>query len=301
MIRVVFNPTAHGDRAQEVRELLSQLAGTAGTKVALHPTTGAGTGPAIARAAVESGCSVLVAAGGDGTVNEVLNGLTRAQGGLESTALAILPLGTVNVFAKELGIPSKLEAAWKVIQDGAARTVDLPFVDSMSDGSPSRRYFAQMAGAGMDSVAIGRVRWALKKRAGQLAYLWASLETLGRRQPRVEFELNGTRGVAPLVGIGNGRFYGGRFAAFPKARLDDGLLDVTVIPRVNPLTILRVILALQRDRITDCSAAQCHQTPKLHLDATDGTPWHVEGDVAGKLPVSVGIRPGALRVLVPQC
>jgi YegS/Rv2252/BmrU family lipid kinase len=248
---------------------------------------------------VEAGCSILVAAGGDGTVNEVLNGLASAKDGLESTALAILPLGTVNVFAKELGIPSQLEAAWQVIHDGAERTVDLPFVDPINDGKPSRRYFAQMAGAGMDSVAIGRVRWELKKKAGQFAYFWACVETLGQRQPRVEFEINGTKRVAPLIGVGNGRFYGGRFPAFPKARLDDGLLDVTVIPRVNPITILRVLSALQRDRLADCSAALCLQTSELRLRASDGTPWHVEGDIAGDLPVSIGLRPRALRVVGP--
>ncbi len=299
MIRVVFNPTARGDKAQQVREQLSQLARSAGGEVALHPTTGPGTAPDIAREAVETGCTVLVAAGGDGTVNEVLNGLATARNGLESTALGILPLGTVNVFAKELGIPSQLEAAWQVIQNGAVRNVDLPFVDSIHAGNPARRYFAQMAGAGMDSVAIGRVRWELKKKAGQLAYLWACVETLGQRQPRVEFEISGTKRVTPLVGIGNGRFYGGRFPAFPKARLDDGLLDVTAVPRVNPLTLLRVLLALQRDRLADCSAAHCFQTSELRLRATDGTPWHVEGDVAGDLPVSIGIRSRALQVVAP--
>jgi YegS/Rv2252/BmrU family lipid kinase len=297
VIRVIFNPTARGDKARAFQETLGRL--SLGSEVALHPTTGPSTAAAIATFAVEAGCSILAAAGGDGTVNEVLNGLASAKDGLQSTALAILPLGTVNVFAKELGIPSQLEAAWKVIQDGAERTVDLPFVDSINTGNSSRRYFAQMAGAGMDSVAIGRVRWELKKKAGQFAYLWACVETLGQRQPRVEFEINGTKQVAPLIGVGNGRFYGGRFPAFPKARLDDGLLDVTVIPRVNPITILRVLLALQRDRLADCSAALCLQTSELRLRASDGTPWHVEGDIAGDLPVSIGLRPRALRVVGP--
>jgi len=297
VIRVIFNPTAHGDKARAFQETLRKL--SQGSEVALHPTTGPSTAAALAISAVEAGCSILVAAGGDGTVNEVLNGLASAKDGLESTALAILPLGTVNVFAKELGIPSQLEAAWQVIQDGTERPVDLPYVDPINDRKPSRRYFAQMAGAGMDSVAIGRVRWELKKKAGQFAYFWACVETLGLRQPRVEFEINGTKRVAPLIGVGNGRFYGGRFPAFPKARLDDGLLDVTVIPRVNPLTILRVLVALQRDRLADCSAAECHQTTELRLRATDGTPWHVEGDVAGDLPVAIGIRPRALRVVGP--
>lgn len=303
MIRVVFNPTARGDKARHVQELLSQLARSGGAEIALHPTTGPGTGPDIAREAVESGCSILVAAGGDGTVNEVLNGLAIARDGLESTALGILPLGTANVFAKELGIPASLHAAWKLLCEPQRRVVDLPFVQPEGpSGKPAlpRRYFAHMAGAGLDSRALSLVRWDLKKRFGQGAYLWACVGALRGPRPRVEVRSAGLRLTAPLVAVGNGRFYGGRFPVFPKARLDDGLLDVTVFPRVNPLTILRVMLALQRDRIAECSAAQCLQTSDLRLQATDGTPWHAEGDIAGDLPVSIGIRPRALRVVVPR-
>lgn len=302
MIRVVFNPTARGDKARQVRELLSQLACTGGCTVVLHPTTGPGTAPDIAREAVDSGCSILVAAGGDGTVNEVVNGLATARDGLASTALGILPLGTVNVFAKELGIPSDLGAAWNVLSGSGRRTLDLPFVQPTappSEKAPPRRYFAQMAGAGLDSLALRMVRWELKKKTGQFAYLWACVEALWAPRPQIHLRTSRLSLVAPLVAVGNGRFYGGRFPVFPEAQLDDGQLDVTVLRRATLLSLSRVIIALQRDRLSTGPDALCLQTDSLTLDASDGTPWHVEGDPMGSMPISIGLLPKALTVVVP--
>ena len=302
MIRVVFNPTARGDKARQVRELLSHLATSGGTPVVLHPTTGPGTAPDIAREAVNSGCSILVAAGGDGTVNEVVNGLATARDGLASTSLGILPLGTVNVFAKELGIPSDLGAAWNVLSGSGRRTLDLPFVQPVAptgEKAPPRRYFAQMAGAGLDSLALRMVRWELKKRIGQFAYLWACVEALWAPRPQIHLRTSSLSLVAPLVAVGNGRFYGGRFPVFPKAQLDDGQLDVTVLRRATLLSLSRVIIALQRDRLATGPDALCLQTDSLTLDASDGTPWHVEGDPMGSMPISIGLLPKALMVVVP--
>jgi len=107
---IIFNPTARGDKAQALVPLLDSVA----SEVELRPTRGPGDAGTLAREAVESGFKTIVAAGGDGTVNEVLNGIAQAESGLLKARLAVLPLGTVNVFAKELGIPSNLASGMAV-------------------------------------------------------------------------------------------------------------------------------------------------------------------------------------------
>ena len=123
-ICVIFNPAARGDKARRFREHLGELDG----KPVLRPTTGAGTGRTIAAEAVHEGFDVIVAAGGDGTVNEVLNGIADAPSGLERVRFAALPLGTINVFAREIQMPRELAAAWKVILAGRDTRIDLPEV-----------------------------------------------------------------------------------------------------------------------------------------------------------------------------
>lgn len=294
MICVIFNPTARGEKATAFRARLAELSG-----VSFRPTTGPGTATALAAAAVEDGATTLVAAGGDGTVNEVLNGLASARDGLASTRLAVLPLGTVNVFAKELGLPADFAGAWRVIQAGHERWIDLPFAEFGPPERRERRFFAQMAGAGIDSRALGMVHWGLKKRTGQLAYAWAGLMALRGPLPLVMAETQGRRESGRLVIVGNGRFYGGRFPAFPAARMDDGLLDVTVLPHFNWLILARLLLALQSDRLAHNRDTSCFQARSVTLTTTDGTPWHVEGDNVGALPATFSLQPRALRVIVP--
>src|SRR5205823_11550314 len=117
---------------------------------ALKLTTSAGDARKLSAAAVEEGYDTIVAAGGDGTLNEVLNGIGDAPNGFERSRLAVLPLGTVNVFAREVGIPLRLNEAWEVIRNGHETRIDLPRVEYQSGNQRERRYFAQLAGAGLD-------------------------------------------------------------------------------------------------------------------------------------------------------
>src|SRR6185503_12845278 len=147
---VIFNPVARGDKARHFREQLGTLA----ARSELRPTTGPGSGRELAAIAVKDGFDVVVAAGGDGTVNEVLNGVADAPDGLDRVRFAVLPLGTVNVFAREIRMPKKLAEAWEVIMAGRETRIDLPQAEFETAKGPQRRYFAQMAGAGWDSLAI---------------------------------------------------------------------------------------------------------------------------------------------------
>ena len=164
-IALIFNPAARGDKARRFRESLGQLR----NECTLLETSGPGSATNLAAQAVRDGCKTVVATGGDGTVNEVVNGLAKVRDGLGQAQLGILPLGTMNVFARELGIPLSPRRAWETVRLGQARAVDLPLANVQTDAGPAERYFVQMAGAGLDGDAVGGVSVALKKKIGPLA------------------------------------------------------------------------------------------------------------------------------------
>jgi diacylglycerol kinase (ATP) len=288
-IFVIFNPAARGEKAQRAQRFIEA---NAGPRVTLAPTQSAGDAQPLAARAVREGYDVIVAAGGDGTINETINGL-----GESGVPLGVLPLGTVNVFAQELNIPRRLDAAWTLLEAGQIRTIDL----ACAEAGGRRRYFVQLAGVGFDARAVRSASWELKKKVGPFSYVWAGLKTLGERHSPVEVRIDGAaiaaRGFA--VFVGNGRFYGGPFRLFPRARLDDGLLDVCVFERGAVLDLLRYsprVLFGTHERLR---GVQYFQTRELICQAAEPTPFQLDGEDAGDSPVRFSIRPRALRVLVP--
>src|SRR5438128_3635461 len=233
-ICVIFNSTARGERARRFRRHLDDI----GAECALNPTTAPGGGRALAAEAVREGFEVVVAAGGDGTLNEVLNGIGDEPDGFARARLAVLPLGTVNVFAREIGMPLDLRRAWAVIRRGRESAIDLPQVEFGAPDKPQRRWFAQLAGAGLDAHAVELVDWNLKKKIGFFAYVVAALKAMRATQSKISTE----DVLQPMTGeqvlIGNGRLYGGSFALFPEAKLSDALLEVRVLPRLTSRPML---------------------------------------------------------------
>ncbi len=273
-ILVIFNPAARGEKSQRLRQFLESKRSD---RVTLAPTQQPGDATRLAAAAGQH--EVVVAAGGDGTINEAVNGLNGA-------ALGVLPLGTVNVFAQELGIPRDLEAAWAAIEAGHTRAVDL----ACAEAGGRRRYFCQLAGVGFDARAVRAASWKLKKQIGPLSYVWAGLKTM--RAPGV-VEFHGIEGVALL--IGNGRFYGGRYRLFPEAKLDDGLLDACFFERVS---LLRYGPAILLGRHTKMAGVHYFQAKEFSCDSV--APFQLDGEDAGDGPVKFSVKPRALRVIVPQ-
>ena len=143
---VIFNPAARGDKARRFLEQLESI----GAEAKLKKTQSAGGARVLAREAVTEGFETIVAAGGDGTLNEVINGIGDEPKGFERARLGVLPLGTVNVFARELSLPRTFKAAWEVICGQNETRIDLPKVEFAGrNGKMEQRYFAQLAGAGL--------------------------------------------------------------------------------------------------------------------------------------------------------
>ena len=295
---VIFNPAARGEKAKHFRDHLAALSAA----VTLKPTYAAGSGRPLATEAVREGFEVIVAAGGDGTVNEVINGIADVPEGLSKTRLGILPLGTVNVFAKELGLPTGFDPAWRVIQAGGETCLDLPEAEFAVNGQPVRRCFAQLAGAGLDSRAIELVDWEQKKKIGPLAYVVAGFKALAESKPDIIVSSAGASATGQLVLVGNGRFYGGTFKLFPKAGLRDGLLDVTVFPKVNWEVLMKSGWGWLTSEIHSAAGCQTFQAETFTLSAADGKPvaFQLDGDNVGHLPAKLSVRRGALRVGVAK-
>ena len=264
------------------------------------PTAAAGDARRLAAEAVLEGCDTVVAAGGDGTLNEVLNGIGDVQGGFTQTRLGFVPLGTVNVFARELGIPLNPHQAWEMINAGHETHLDLPWMERVIAGEPVRHYFTQLAGAGLDARAIELVNWKTKKRVGPLAYVLAGLRALCESPAAVVASANGVRVSGELVLIGNGRFYGGNFRLFPGADLHDGMLDVCVFPRVNWLTLLRCALPLMLTGRVPSVVVRRLRGATVKVEGHGRVPIEVDGELAGHLPVTFGLEPLGLRMVAPR-
>jgi diacylglycerol kinase (ATP) len=296
VIGVIFNPTARGEKAAAFRDHLSDL----GSDVRVAPTRGPGDARPLAAELVAEGCDLLVAAGGDGTVNEVLNGLAEVPAALPRVRLGVIPLGTINVFAKETGIPEHFPEAWKVLRAGRERLIDLPVAEFIgTNGRPERRHFILMAGAGLDSRAISLVNWKLKKKLGPLAYVWAGVQAMNGPRPELLAEFDGEHHRVQLAEVGNGRFYGGRYVLFPDGQLDSGRLEVTLFPCITWPAAVRIYLRLLRNRLAGSPEVIVRQTRQLTLNSAAPLPFHLDGDVVGQLPATVSLQPRALRVVVP--
>lgn len=294
-ICVIFNPTAKGEKARRFRNQLDTLQ----TECAFKLTRATGDARRLAAEAVRENFDTIVAAGGDGTMNEVLNGIGDEPNGFERARLGLLPLGTVNVFAKELGIPINPHLAWRTIRQGRESLIDLPAVECASDAAPERYYFAQLAGAGLDARAIELTSWALKKRIGPLAYVVAGLRALLGAQAQITATHGAESVTGQLVLIGNGRFYGGRFAIFPEADVRDGLLEVCVFPRVNFLTLAWCGLPLLTQGILPLNAVRRFRSAEFKLTALTRAAFELDGELIGNLPATVTLQRQKLRVIVP--
>lgn len=292
---VIFNPAAKGEKAKRFRRFLDEI----GSECALKLTWAPGAARSLAADAVRDGFETIIAAGGDGTLNEVLNGIGEVSDGFQKARLALLPLGTVNVAAKEWGIPINSRKAWAIIKRGRERVIDLPQMEFAGANGPETRYFAQLAGAGLDARAIELVDWEQKKKYGPLAYVIAGFRAL--KEPPANITVRTKVGTAQgaWVLFGNGRFYGGRFPFAHAANLTDGRVDICVFPPITKTMLARIGWAALTSRFHRIKGVHYFQVESCELTSTTPTPLEMEGDMVGHLPAKLSIRARTLRIVVP--
>lgn len=286
-VPVIFNPSARSAQAESRIDELKALS----NRVVLHPTSKAGDARDIAASLAAAGAPVIVAAGGDGTVNEVVNGIASAGQSCPS-ALGLLPSGTMNVFAMDLGLPAeRMDECWAVIERGISRSIDL--------WRANDSYFVQLAGAGLDASIIASTTWESKKRLGPLSYVLSGLRSLQQPAPMLTIRAPGREPVTGTVAlIGNGRSYGGPFRLFPDASFDDGKLDVVVMKHHGIAEFLKLSLSVMSGQFARDGSVLTFQTPELTISAEGNVPFEADGELSGSVPVHIRHAGFPLRVLV---
>jgi YegS/Rv2252/BmrU family lipid kinase len=207
--------------------------------------------------------------------------------------LGLLPIGTVNVFAMELGLPShNLELCWDTIQGENMRLIDLP--------SANGKYFVQLAGVGLDAQVVKETSLAFKRSFGPLSYLISAAQIAARQPPRLFIESeNASVAEGSFVLIGNGRLYGGPFPFFKHALIDDGLFDVVVFKRLGYLEIIKYLQDVVFSSDIRVPEIEYFQTRQLRITSEEDVPVELDGELAGNCPVKFQIQEKALRVLAP--
>lgn len=295
-VLVILNPAA-GRRLRARRRLRRVLAGLErrGCAVTVRPTAGPGDAERLARAA-EPEFDLVVAAGGDGTVHEVANGLANGHGGA-SCVLGVLPLGTANVLANELGLPRHPKRLAALL----AQAVPQPIWPGRMDGQIPDRLFLCMAGIGFDAAVVARVDPHCKRRFGRLAFLWAILECLARHRPG-EFPIliDGAEHRAGAAVIAKTRFYAGRFVLAPAARAGEPLFHVVLFPSGRRRAVLRILLAMALGVLHRMPGVLVIPASRISLPDSGTWPVQADGEIVAEPVRSVTLAKEPLLVLAAQ-
>jgi len=289
-IAAIVNPQSGGGGYQRDVPLIFEALRGLGYSVAELETGGPGDATRLAREAVAAGFDVVCAIGGDGTVNETVNGLAGS-----GTPLAIVPTGTVNVLAMELGIP--------LDPPDAVRLLEAPVVSWIDLGLAGDRYFGLMAGVGMDAAVVASLNPTMKKALKEAAFAVQGLANyLTREEPliRVTSEERTVEGYFAV--FGNSSNYGGAFGITPLADMRDGLLDVCVLKDKSFLSTVWYWTAALINAHIKHPKVEYFRTERASIATVEEGKEvlvQTDGEVAGKLPMECRVVPRALRVVVP--
>ncbi|PCJ59862.1 MAG: lipid kinase [Rhodospirillaceae bacterium] len=285
-ILIIHNPTAGRccrGRFLKVKGELERL----GCELTVKATTRRGDAEAFAREASRDLLDAVVAAGGDGTVSEVVNGLLG-----RNLPLGIIPLGTANVLAAEILLPFRPRAIAAVIAEGDRLHCHL--------GLANGRLFTMMAGVGLDAHVVKNISPRLKKWIGKGAYAWATLrELFCHTANRYQVTLAGRTFSAASVVIGKGHFYGGRYICTPDARLDRASFQVCLFKGGAPWTTMLNILGILRGKISGMANVTLVETDRLLIEGPPGDPVQGDGDLIACLPLEIRISEKTIDLLVP--
>jgi diacylglycerol kinase (ATP) len=250
--------------------------------------------------AAEEGSRLLVAVGGDGTVNEIVNGIA----GVDDVELAIVHRGTGGDFVRTLEIPRKLEDALDVARSGKGRVVDLGRTTFRAwAGGEETRWFANIASAGMSGAVAKRVNETGKALGGKVSYAWSTFAVFARwrnAQLSVTVDEQERSGAMYDVVVANGRFFGGGMKICPEADPADGLFDILLIGDLTKRDLIVTLPKIYRGRHLPHPKAELLRGRKVTIDTPIPLPVELDGEQPGTTPASFEVVPGALRVRVPR-
>jgi diacylglycerol kinase (ATP) len=287
---IIVNPNAGSvDEVAHLREILERRPGTV-----VRITDEAGDAQEIAAEAVRSGTRLVVAAGGDGTLNEVVNGLAEDFG---QARLGLLPLGTGNDFARSINVPADLDAALAILERGETRTLDV----ARATAGAASRYFINMSAGGFSGVVSEKAH-EVKDRWGPLSYLRAALGTLPALQGfETRILVNGVETLTLdtyNIVVSNGRFVAAGIPVAPQSKLDDGLLDVMIAPATTIPQLALLVPQVLLGRHTESDLLLFRKATRLEIESDPPMSFNVDGELIGDAPAAFEVLPRALEVVV---
>ncbi|MBD3921013.1 diacylglycerol kinase [Paenibacillus sp. PR3] len=291
--RLIYNPTSGREEIKRrLPELLQRLE-RGGIETSTHATSGAGDASLAAAEACERGYDLIIAAGGDGTLYEVINGLADKP---NRPPLGILPLGTTNDFARALGIPKNWEYACDLIIEGYSRPIDV--------GVANNRYFINIAGGGSLTELTYEVPSKLKTMIGQLAYYMKGLEKMTRLRPtELRIQARGHDEIHEeimLFLICNSNSVAGFEKLAPDASFDDGMFDVVILRKCNLPEFIRIAtMALRGEHLNDPHVVHL-RTDHLQVTTADYVQLNLDGEYGGTLPCTFSLLPSHLNIFVDE-
>jgi YegS/Rv2252/BmrU family lipid kinase len=290
---VIYNPVAGSRRSRKRRyeAVLARLR-AADCEITVRETTHRGDAEDFAAGLTRESCDLLVVAGGDGTINEVVNGLGANRAGGAALPLGIVPLGTANVLAIEIGLGLSPAAVAEALVDGEVRPISL--------GEANGRRFLLMAGAGFDAHVVAGVDGGLKRRLGKGAYVWETLRQF-RLYPFPYFKLviDGEETTACSVIAANARHYGGRFMIAREADLEAPTLELCLFDRSGPLHAMLYAAALVFDLLPRMKSVRHYRCRQVAVTGPVEDPVQGDGDIVAALPTQIRVLPDALSLVFP--
>jgi diacylglycerol kinase (ATP) len=297
---LIYNPTSGRRRHRRFAEVerAAQILKETGIRTELAATTGPGTATTIARKAVGAHRGMVIACGGDGTINEIINGLAKSD-----VPMAVLPAGTANILAKELRIPWDIPHASRLIAPGKVRRIALGFAAPLGgDGSGPGRYFLSVAGAGPDGAIVHGVNGDLKKNTGVFAYWVEGFRQLFEYNfPEIRVRSGDEERKATIVVVGRTVHYGGPFKITTGADLFKDQFEFLINSRRSRLGYLACLPALWLGTLRQMKGIETWKATETVCEPANGEPVYaqVDGESVGLLPMAFRIVPDALSIVTP--
>ncbi len=288
-VNLIVNPIA-GNRAyrsiKKIEDLLRR-------KVFLRTFVTQKKGDAVFFAREHANADLTIAAGGDGTVNEVLNGILSSQENISDAKLcplAFIPLGITNVLAKELGIPEDINNAVNLALRGTPKKISL--------GRINGHYFSLMAGVGFDGKAVFELKNSIKKIWGKGAYILSGINVfLHYNPPRFEIKTPKGTFTGYTAVVGNARCYGGYFKVTPEARITEPLLDVCLLKSISRGALLRFVSGVMKKKHLNFEDVFYGKFSELEITSDETVHVQIDGDYFGTLPVKIDVVKDAVSLI----
>ena len=299
---LIHNPNAgYGGNARRRKlDVARKIFSRAGIEADLAETRGPGHATEIAERATKEGRNLVIGCGGDGTLNEIVNGLALHQNG-HRVPLALLPAGTANVLAKELGLPWDIPRAAEKLVQGEVKDIALGLATPLEEPE-KKRYFLSVAGSGPDGMIVYGIDLGLKARVGILAYWWQGAREVFRYKfPHFRVVTNGEKRDVSLVVVGRTKHYGGPFQITTEADLYGDQFEIMAVTTQSGFRYLSYLPTLWMGKLRGTEGIHYWKSDTVVCEPLDSKPVYaqIDGEPLARLPVEFKIVPHGLKLLVP--